>query len=66
MMALNDGIFIAIEESEILQSQAELARQGFYVEPTSAIVWSALDQVMDDVRDPIVLVLTGTGLKSFG
>ena len=66
MMALNDGIFIAIEESEILQSQAELARQGFYVEPTSAIVWSALDQVMDYVRDPIVLVLTGTGLKSFG
>jgi len=37
MMALNDGIFIAIEES-----------------------------VMDDVHDPIVLVLTGTGLKSFG
>ncbi|MFC2052695.1 pyridoxal-phosphate dependent enzyme [Chloroflexota bacterium] len=66
MMASNDGIFIAVDESEILQSQAELARQGFYVEPTSAIVWSALDQVMDDVRDPIVLVLTGTGLKSFG
>ena len=66
MMALNDGIFIAIEESEILQSQAELARQGFYVEPTSAIVWNALDQVMDYVHDPIVLVLTGTGLKSFG
>ena len=66
MMALNNGIFIAIEESEILFSQAELARQGFYVEPTSAIVWSALDQVMDDVRDPIVLVLTGTGLKSIG
>jgi len=66
MMALNDGIFIAVEESEILLSQAELARQGLYVEPTSAIVWSALDQVMDGVRDPIVLVLTGTGLKSFG
>ncbi len=66
MMALNDGIFIAIDESEILPSQVELARQGLYVEPTSAIVWSALDQVMDDVRDPIVLVLTGTGLKSFG
>ncbi len=30
MMALNNGIFIAIEESEILFSQAELARQGFY------------------------------------
>jgi len=66
MMSLNDGIFIAIEESEILLSQDKLARQGFYVEPTSAIVWSALDQVMDDVHDPIVLVLTGTGLKSLG
>jgi len=65
MMVLNDGIFIAVGESEILLSQAELARQGLYVEPTSAIVWSALDQVMDDVCDPIVLVLTGTGLKSF-
>jgi len=66
MMELNDGIFIAVDESEILLSQAELAKQGFYVEPTSAIVWSALDQVIDNVRDPIVLVLTGTGLKSYG
>ena len=41
-----------------------LARQGFYVEPTSAIVWSALRQVSGQVPNPVVVILSGSGLKS--
>lgn len=55
--------FIAVEESEILPGRDCLASLGFYVEPTSAVVWNALSQVTDEVPDPIVVVLTGSGLK---
>jgi threonine synthase len=41
-----------------------LARRGFYVEPTSAIVWNALAQVVGRVPEPLVVILTGCGLKS--
>ena len=58
------GQFIAIEEDEILAGRDKLARQGFYVEPTSAIVWSALKQMEKNTPSPIVAILTGFGLKS--
>lgn len=58
------GSFIAVEEPAILPGRDALARLGFYVEPTSAIVWSALEQLVGQLPDPIVLVLTGSGLKS--
>ncbi len=60
----SEGVFVAVEEDEILPGQAALSRRGFFVEPTSAIVWSAIQQVADRARDPIVVVLTGTGLKA--
>jgi threonine synthase len=37
-----------------------LARLGFYVEMTSAVVWEAIGQVSGDV----VVILTGSGLKN--
>jgi threonine synthase len=55
--------FIAVEEERIIPSRDRLARMGFYVEPTSAVVWDALDQVMGEVPEPIVLILSGSGLK---
>jgi threonine synthase len=58
------GQFIAVEEDEILAGRDKLARQGFYVEPTSAIVWSALKQMEKNTPSPIVAILTGFGLKS--
>jgi threonine synthase len=36
---------------------------GFYVEPTSAIVWNALEQIAAELPDPVVVALTGSGLK---
>jgi len=47
-----------------MSGRAELARRGLYVEPTSAVVWSGLAQVAGKVPEPIVVVLTGSGLKT--
>jgi threonine synthase len=58
------GMFVAVDEDEILPARDHLARQGLYVEPTSAITWCALRQVAEHVSDPVVLVLTGSGFKS--
>ena len=59
-----DGQFIAVDENAILSGQRELATRGMFVEPTSAIVWDALDQVIDTLPDPVVVILTGSGLKA--
>ncbi|MFN2215327.1 MAG: pyridoxal-phosphate dependent enzyme, partial [Anaerolineales bacterium] len=53
------GIFVAVDEDEISDSLEELEYRGFMVEPTSAIVWSALVQLKDSLKDSTVLVLTG-------
>ncbi len=57
------GQFIAIEEDQIFPACQELAKRGFYVEPTSALVWSALASVVHYVPQPVVCILTGSGLK---
>ena len=65
MVESSGGTFLAIEEEDILPGVDELARRGMYVEPTSAIVWQGLKQVIaQGVPDPIVVILTGSGLKS--
>ncbi len=57
------GRFLAIPEEDILPGYHALAQRGLYVEPTSALVWSALQQVLGSVPDPVVVMLTGSGLK---
>lgn len=59
-----NGKFIAIDEEEIAPARDELTRRGFYVEPTSAVVWAALLKVLGKVPEPIVLILTGSGYKA--
>lgn len=58
------GQLLSVEEEKILPGRDELAHRGFYVEPTSAIVWDALVQTLDKLNEPVVVVLTGSGLKS--
>ncbi len=58
------GAFVAVAEEEILTGQQHLARRGLFVEPTSAIIWDALHQVLENTPDPIVVILTGSGLKA--
>jgi threonine synthase len=63
-VAASGGVFLAVDEAGILPGRDALARQGFYVEPTSALVWSGLAQVAGKVPSPVVAILTGSGLKA--
>lgn len=58
------GEIVAVEEGAILDGFQQLARRGLYVEPTSAVVWPALKECWHKARDPLVLILTGSGLKT--
>ena len=60
----NDGLFVSVDEESIIKGYEELAKLGYFVEPTSAVVHAALDQLIGKVPEPIVLVLTGSGLKA--
>jgi threonine synthase len=62
----SSGSFVRVKEEDILSGQRELAHRGFFVEPTSAIVWSGLIQSINELPEPIVVVLTGSGLKTIG
>jgi len=70
MEAINstDGAFTVVNEEDIEDGIKILARQGIYVEPTSAVVVKAFDRFVQTevIRydDLIVSVLTGSGLKA--
>jgi threonine synthase len=57
------GRLVAIDEQFIEPGRVALARMGFYVEPTSALVWRALEETLGGLPDPVVAVLTGSGYK---
>ena len=57
------GTFFAVAEEEILPSFHELARRGFHIEPTSALPWCAYQALKGNIPEPVVLVMTGSGLK---
>ncbi len=59
----SNGFFAAVEEQDILPARDEMASRGIYVEPTSAVVWPVLLEHIDKLKDPIVAILTGSGLK---
>jgi len=58
-----------VEEQEILEAQAMLARGGLFVEPASATSVYALKKLVASGRihpdDKTVVMLTGSGLKDF-
>lgn len=59
----DQGAFCAVPETEILPAFHALARRGYYVEPTSALVWAVLSTWIAKLPKPVVVVLTGLGLK---
>lgn len=59
----SNGIFITVKEDAILAARDELARQGLYIEPTSAVILPAFRKLAGKTPEPIVSVLTGSGLK---
>ena len=62
------GSLLAVTEEEIVSALGALARQGLYVEPTSAAAAAGLRQLFRDnaiaPEQTTVLVLTGSGLKA--
>lgn len=58
------GSLLAIEEEEIQAGMRQLASLGFWVEPTSAVIWQALKADIVRESDAVVAVLTGSGLKT--
>ena len=61
---ISDGTAIAVEEKRIIEGREALARLGLYIEPTSSVVWPALVSNLDRFKEPIVVILTGSGFKS--
>jgi len=59
------GTFAAVEEADIVTGQNALARLGFYVETTSAVVWAVLAPLLAETPGAdVVVLLTGSGLKN--
>lgn len=61
-----NGVMVAANDHAVEAARADLARQGLFVEPTSALVLAGLYQIIDSLpRDAIIVApLTGSGLKS--
>ncbi len=60
------GRMLSVDEAAILPGRDALARLGFYVEPSSALVWQALLDLAGQMAQPVVVVLTGSGYKAIG
>ncbi|MFN2149347.1 MAG: pyridoxal-phosphate dependent enzyme [Anaerolineales bacterium] len=63
-VADSGGWMEAVDEAAIRTARNALGASGLYVEPTSAVVWAARDAVFERISGEIVMVLTGSGLKS--
>lgn len=61
----SEGLVLAIDELDIKTAYDQAARLGFFVEPTSALVFAGLKRLKDQIPmdDLVVLSLTGNGLK---
>ena len=60
------GTCVIVSDQEIDEARVELGHHGFYVEPTSATVLAGFRKLGQEYSEmnEIVLVLTGSGLKS--
>lgn len=63
---LTGGYFLAIDEEEIKEKTLFLAKQGYFVEPTSAAVFAGACEYLKiaETDEIVVSVLTGSGLKA--
>jgi len=63
-----NGDAVMVEEDEIMEAFLELARKGFFVEPSSAVAYAAYKkQLMSNEvsqENNVVIILTGNGLKT--
>lgn len=64
-LRLSGGTAVSVSEGEVMRAYIRLARQGIFVEPTSATVAAALRKLGDNIpaNSRVVAILTGHGLK---
>ncbi|MFC2030344.1 threonine synthase [Chloroflexota bacterium] len=60
-----NGAVVTVEEEQIVTTRNELARQGFYIEATSAAAVAAIPEIQAEsgLAESLVVPLTGHGLK---
>ncbi|MBN1333624.1 MAG: threonine synthase [Synergistales bacterium] len=67
-VAESGGSFLVVDDIRIWRSLSDLCRKGFYVEPTSAVVGPALDELFRSGKvaqeELTVALLSGSGLKA--
>ncbi len=61
----SDGTVVAVTDEEVIAAHTKLAERGLFVEPTSATVAAAIEQLASTfgAAESVVAVLTGNGLK---
>jgi threonine synthase len=63
-----DGDAVIVEEDEIFTALTELARKGFFVEPSSAVAYAAYKKQLENNEvskaESALIILTGIGLKA--
>lgn len=55
---------VGINEEVLMDAFHDLPKRGIHVEPTSALAWAAFKRYRQILPEPIILILTGSGLKS--
>jgi threonine synthase len=62
------GDSVLVEEDQIIRAFTELAGKGFFVEPSSAVAYAGYKRHLSEGKlakdDGVVIILTGTGLKT--
>ncbi|ANF22220.1 threonine synthase [Thermococcus piezophilus] len=58
------GLCVTVSDEEIIKAQAELAREGLFVQPSSATGIAALKKLNLPEGVNVVSILTGSGLKA--
>ncbi len=68
--ARTGGAYLTVSDEAILQGIAELGRSGLFAEPAAAAAWAglrrALAQGLVSAGEPVLVLLTGSGLKDVG
>lgn len=64
----SNGGFVSVNESQIEEALRSMGKQGFFIEPTSAVAFAGIKKLIDsgDVEDGQITVgvVTGNGLKA--